>query len=52
VQDQLIAQKAESKKLSEQVAMVTEQLQALQQSFANISAPAAVPPVSPPKSSR
>jgi hypothetical protein len=47
VQDQLIAQKAESKKLSEQIATVTEQLQALQQSVANISATAAAPPVSP-----
>jgi septal ring factor EnvC (AmiA/AmiB activator) len=45
VQDQLIAQKEETRKLSEQVATVTEKLQALQQSIANISAP-----VSPPKS--
>jgi uncharacterized coiled-coil protein SlyX len=46
VQDQLVAQKEETRKLSEQVATVTEKLQALQQSVANISAP-----VSPPKSS-
>jgi uncharacterized coiled-coil protein SlyX len=45
VQDQLVAQKEESRKLSEQVAIVTEKLQALQQSVANISVP-----VSPPKS--
>ena len=47
VQDQLVAQKEETRKLSEQVATVTEKLQALQQSVANISAP-----VSPPKSNR
>jgi uncharacterized coiled-coil protein SlyX len=35
VQDQLIAQKAETKKLSEQVAAVTEKLDALQQSVVN-----------------
>jgi hypothetical protein len=52
VQDQLIAQKAESKKLSEQIATVTEQLQALQQSVASISAPAAAPSAPPAKSTR
>jgi uncharacterized coiled-coil protein SlyX len=31
VQDQLVAQKAETKKLSEQIAIVTEKLEALQQ---------------------
>jgi uncharacterized coiled-coil protein SlyX len=40
VQDQLVAQKAETKKLSEQIAAVTEKLDALQQSVAN--APAVV----------
>jgi septal ring factor EnvC (AmiA/AmiB activator) len=47
VQDQLVAQKAETKKLSEQITAVTEKLQALQQSVADIPAPA---PGSPPKS--
>jgi uncharacterized coiled-coil protein SlyX len=47
VQDQLVAQKAETKKLSEQIATVTEKLEALQQSVANNSAP-----VSPAKSNR
>jgi len=49
VQDQLAAQKAETKKLSEQMAAVTEKLDALQRSVADIPAPVAVP-VSPPKS--
>jgi len=39
VQDQLAAQKAETKKLSEQIAAVTEKLDALQQSVASIPAP-------------
>jgi uncharacterized coiled-coil protein SlyX len=39
VQDQLVAQQTETKKLSEQIAMLTEKLDALQQSVANISAP-------------
>jgi uncharacterized coiled-coil protein SlyX len=47
VQDQLVAQKEETRKLSEQIAAVTEKLQALQQSVADIPAPA---PGSPPKS--
>jgi hypothetical protein len=46
-QDQLVAQKAETKKLSEQITAVTEKLEALQQSVADIPAPA---PGSPPKS--
>ncbi len=50
VQDQLAAQKAETKKLSEQIAAVTEKLQALQQSVADIPAPSVATPVSPPKS--
>jgi septal ring factor EnvC (AmiA/AmiB activator) len=50
VQDQLAAQKAETKKLSEQIAAVTEKLDALQQSVASVPAPpvAASPPT--PKS--
>jgi septal ring factor EnvC (AmiA/AmiB activator) len=47
VQDQLAAQKVETKKLSEQITAVTEKLEALQQSVADIPAPA---PGSPPKS--
>ena len=35
VQDQLVAQKAETKKLAEQITAVTEKLDALQQSVAN-----------------
>jgi uncharacterized coiled-coil protein SlyX len=35
VQDQLVAQKAETKKLSEQITTLTERLDALQQSVAN-----------------
>jgi uncharacterized coiled-coil protein SlyX len=49
VQDQLAAQKAETKKLSEQMAAMTEKLDALQRSVADIPAPAAAEPVSPPK---
>ena len=52
VQDQLVAQKAETKKLSEQIATVTEKLDALKQSVANIPAPSTTAPVSPPKSGR
>jgi uncharacterized coiled-coil protein SlyX len=47
VQDQIVAQKAEMKKLSEQITAVTEKLEALQQSVADIPAPASG---SPPKS--
>src|SRR5471032_719582 len=49
VQDQLAAQKAETKKLSEQIASVTEKLDALQQSIASIPAPTVAAPISPPK---
>src|SRR6266436_7821030 len=45
VQDQLVAQKAETKKLSEQIATLTEKLNALQVA----SAPTVTAPVSPPK---
>src|SRR6202047_3464206 len=45
VQDQLVAQKAETKKLSEQIAALTERLNALQVA----SAPTVTAPVSPPK---
>jgi uncharacterized coiled-coil protein SlyX len=54
VQDQLVAQKAETKKLSEQVSALTEKLDALQQSAANFPAPstraAGQPSGSQPKS--
>jgi uncharacterized coiled-coil protein SlyX len=49
VQDQLAAQKAETKKLSEQMAAVTEKLDALQQSVASMPAPPVAVPVSPAK---
>jgi hypothetical protein len=42
VQDQLAAQKGETKKLAEQVAILTEKLQTLQQSVAESSAPSAL----------
>jgi uncharacterized coiled-coil protein SlyX len=45
VQDQLVAQKAETKKLSEQIAALTEKLNALQVT----SAPTSTTPVSAPK---
>src|ERR1700732_1719202 len=45
VQDQLIAQKAETKKLSDQIAALTEWLNVLQIA----SAPTSTPPVLPPK---
>ena len=41
VQDQLLAQKAETKKLSEQIATLTEKLEAVQQLVANPPTPAA-----------
>jgi septal ring factor EnvC (AmiA/AmiB activator) len=50
VQDQLAMQKAETKRLSEQIAAVTEKLDALQQSIASIAAPPVATPVSPSKS--
>ena len=49
VQDQLVAQQTETKKLSEQIATLTEKLDALQQSVANIPAPSVAPPGAPPK---
>ena len=45
VQDQLAAQKAETKKLSEQMAAVTEKLEVLQRSVADIPAPSVAAPV-------
>ena len=42
VQDQLAAQKGETKKLAEQVAILTEKLQTLQQSAAESPAPSAL----------
>ena len=42
-------QKAETKKLSEQMAAVTEKLDALQQSVASMPAPSVAAPVTPPK---
>jgi uncharacterized coiled-coil protein SlyX len=50
VQDKIAAQQAETKKLSEQIAAVTEKLDALQRSVADIPAPPVAAPVSPPKS--
>lgn len=41
VQDQLVAQRAEMKRLSDQIAALTERLDALQHSIATIPAPAA-----------
>jgi uncharacterized coiled-coil protein SlyX len=49
VQDQLIAQQNETKKLSEQIATLTEKLDALQRSVAHIPAPSIVAPVTQPK---
>ena len=43
VQDQLVAQKAETEKLSEQITTLTERLDALQQSVANPPAASAHP---------
>ena len=45
IQDQLVAQKAETKQLSDQIAALTEKLNALQIA----SAPTFTAPVSPPK---
>jgi uncharacterized coiled-coil protein SlyX len=50
VQGQLVAQKEEIRKLSEQIATVSGKLQALQQSVADIPVPATTAPVSSPKS--
>ena len=45
VQDQLVAQQTETKKLSDQIATLIEKLDALQQSVANIPAPSVAAPV-------
>src|ERR1700737_2408064 len=52
VQDQIVAQQTETKKLSEQIATLTEKLDALQQSVANMPAPSthAAAPAPPAKS--
>ena len=55
VHDQLVAQRAETKRLSEQIAELTEKLDALQQSVANLSVPSshtAGPPSGPQSKSR
>ena len=52
VQDQLAAQKAETKRLSEQIAAVTAKLEALQQSFAEFPPSSGAAPSSQPKSRR
>jgi len=49
VQDQLVAQQTETKKLSEQIATLNEKLDALQQSVANIPVPPIGAPVQLPK---
>jgi uncharacterized coiled-coil protein SlyX len=49
VQDQLVAQQTETKKLSEQIATLTEKLDVLQQSVANIPAPSVAAPLPTPK---
>ena len=49
VQDQLAAQQAETKKLSKQIATLTEKLDALQQSVANIPALSVATPITLPK---
>jgi uncharacterized protein HemX len=49
VQDQLAAQQAETKKLSKQITTLTEKLDALQQSVANIPALSVATPVTLPK---
>ena len=48
VQDQLVAQQNETKKLSEQIATLTEKLDALQQSVANIPTLSVATPASLP----
>jgi uncharacterized coiled-coil protein SlyX len=52
VQDQLAVQKAETEKLSEQIAAVTEKLDVLQQSIAIIPVPPVAAPPPTPKSHR
>jgi len=49
VQEQLAAQQAETKKLSKQIATLTEKLDALQQSVTNIAALSVATPTSLPK---
>ena len=49
VQDQLAAQQAETKKLSKQIATLTEKLDALQQSVANIPSLSVATPITLPK---
>jgi uncharacterized coiled-coil protein SlyX len=49
VQDQLVAQQTETKKLSGQIATLTEKLDALEQSVANIPAPSVAAPLPTPK---
>ena len=51
VQDQLVAQKVETKKLTEQVGILTLKLQTLQQSVAEIPAPSALATGPAPSSS-
>jgi hypothetical protein len=48
--DQLVAQRAETKRLSEQIAEPAEKLDALQQSVANLPAPSTHAAGSPPAS--
>ena len=50
VQDQLVAQQAEMKNLSEQIAALTEKLDALQQSVAKMPTPSNHAAGPPPKS--
>jgi uncharacterized coiled-coil protein SlyX len=50
VQDQLAAQQAETRKLSDEMATLHAKLDALQQSVANIPSPSAGPAISAPKS--
>jgi uncharacterized coiled-coil protein SlyX len=52
VQDQLAAQQAVTKKLSEQIATLTEKLDVLQQSVADHSAPPVTAPVPLPQPSK
>jgi uncharacterized coiled-coil protein SlyX len=52
VQDRLAAQQTETKKLSEQIATLTEKLHALEQSVANIPAQPVPAPVQLPKAPR
>ena len=52
VQDQLVAQQTETKKLSDQIAMLTEKLGALQQAVADRPAPFITTPVPLPQPSK